>query len=695
MSELTDKRDLLIELGTEELPPKALKKLIQAFEAGIKQGLEKAELSFSAIRSYAAPRRMAVVVDGLAIRQQDRVVERRGPAIAAAFDDEGNPTKALQGFARSCGATVDDLEKLETDKGTWLAYKQEQKGAETASLLVDILQQSLNDLPIPKRMRWGTLPGEFVRPIHWLVLLFGDDVIPADILGVSSGRDSRGHRFHHPAKIRIDSAQSYAPQLQTEGHVVVDMAARRAAIHGQVLELATQLGGQAVLNEDLLDEVTGLVEWPVALSGSFDKRFLELPAEALISSMEEHQKYFAVRDQAGELLPYFITICNIESRDPAQVIAGNERVILPRLSDAAFFWATDRKRPLADRQAQLKTIVFQNKLGTVFDKSARVAKLAAVIASEIGGDAALAERAALLAKCDLVTEMVGEFPDLQGIMGRYYARLDGEHNEVAEALDEQYLPRFSGDKLPQTKTGQAVSLAEKLDTLVGLFGIGQPPTGVKDPFALRRAALGALRVVIENQLDVDLVSLLEQAQQGFDVSLTEQDVTTLVMRYLFERLRGYASDQGFKTDVFESVLAVQPSRPLDFMARLYAVAEFRQLEQAEALAAGNKRIGNILRKNDAEGNVAKIDTALLVEPAEQALADKLHAVSSAIAPLLIQADYAGVLNILADMRDTVDDFFEQVMVMADDLAVRDNRLALLNQTRALFLGVADISCLQE
>ena len=695
MSDMIETRDLLIELGTEELPPKALKKLIHAFETGIKQGLEKAELSFSAIRSYAAPRRMAVVVDELAIRQQDRWVERRGPAIAAAFDEDGNPTKALQGFARSCGVTVDDLEKLETDKGTWLAFKQEQKGAETASLIVDILQQSLNDLPIPKRMRWGTLPGEFVRPVHWLILLFGDDIIPADILGVSAGRDSRGHRFHHPEKIRIDSARSYAPQLQTEGHVVVDMVARRAAIHGQVLELATQLGGQAVLNEALLDEVAGLVEWPVALSGSFDKRFLELPAEALISSMEEHQKYFAVRDKSGELLPYFITICNIESRDPAQVIAGNERVILPRLSDAAFFWDTDRKQPLADRQAQLKTIVFQNKLGTVFDKSARVAKLAAVIANEIGGDAALAERAALLAKCDLVTEMVGEFPDLQGIMGRYYARLDGEHHEVAEALDEQYLPRFSGDKLPQTKTGQAVSLAEKLDTLVGLFGIGQPPTGVKDPFALRRAALGVLRVVIENKLDVDLQLLLEHAQQVFDASLTEQDVTAQVMHYLFERLRGYAADQGFKADVFESVLAVQPSRPLDFMARLHAVAEFRQLEQAEALAAGNKRISNILRKNDAEDNDAKIDAALLVEPAEQALAEKLHTVSSVIEPLLSKADYAGVLNILADMRDTVDGFFDQVMVMADDLAVRNNRLALLNQVRALFLGVADISCLQE
>ena len=692
---MSDVRDLLIELGTEELPPKALKKLIQAFEAGIKQGLEKAKLNFSAIKSYAAPRRMAVVVNDLQVRQQDRMVERRGPAVTAAFDEDGNPTKAVQGFARSCGVEVEDLEKMETDKGAWLVFKQQQKGAETSSLIADILQQSLADLPIPKRMRWGDLPGEFVRPVHWLVLLFGEDVIPVELLGVTSGRESRGHRFHHPEAIRIQSAQTYAPQLETEGHVLVDMTARREAIHGQVLELATQLGGEAILNEDLLDEVTGLVEWPVALSGSFDQRFLELPSEALISSMEEHQKYFAVRDKVGNLLPHFITICNIESRDPAQVIAGNERVILPRLSDSVFFWETDRKQPLAERQQKLKTIVFQNKLGSVFDKSARVAKLAAVIASEIGGDKKLAERAALLAKCDLVTEMVGEFPDLQGIMGRYYARLDGEHDEVCEALDEQYLPRFSGDALAQTKTGQAVSLAEKIDTLVGLFGIGQPPTGVKDPFALRRAALGALRIVIENKLDVDLALLLQQAEKGFDDLLSEADVTDQVKAYFFDRLRGYSLDQGFKADEFESVLAVQPTRPLDFMRRLDAVAEFRQLEQAEALAAGNKRIGNILRKNDAEGEVGSIDDKLLSEPAELALASKLEAVSDQVKPLMAQADYAGVLRTLADMRETVDGFFDQVMVMADDLDVRHNRLALLNQTRALFIGVADISCLQE
>jgi glycyl-tRNA synthetase beta chain len=539
------------------------------------------------------------------------------------------------------------------------------------------------------------LPGEFVRPVHWLILLFGDDVIPLELLGVMSGRDTHGHRFHHPEAIKIESAKTYVSQLETQGNVLVDMVARRKIIHEQVLTLATKLGGEAVSNEDLLDEVTGLVEWPVALSGSYDKRFLELPSEALISSMEEHQKYFAVRGKSGDLLPYFITICNIESRDPTQVIAGNERVILPRLSDSAFFWETDRKRPLADRQQQLKTIVFQNKLGTVFDKSVRVAKLATIIAGEIGGDASLAERAALLAKCDLVTEMVGEFPDLQGIMGRYYARLDGEHDDVAEALDEQYLPRFSGDKLPATKTGQAVSLAEKLDTLVGLFGIGQPPTGVKDPFALRRAALGVLRIVIENKLDVDLQTLLQKAQQGFDAQLTQDDVTEQVMHYFFDRLRGYALDQDIKADVFESVLTVQPTSPVDFMQRLSAVTEFRSLDAAESLAAGNKRIGNILRKNDAEGKGATIDSTLLSEQAEQALATKLADVTKQVKPLMEQADYAGVLRALADMRETVDNFFDQVMVMADDVAVRNNRLALLNQIRALFLGVADISYLQK
>jgi glycyl-tRNA synthetase beta chain len=531
--------------------------------------------------------------------------------------------------------------------------------------------------------------------VHWLVLLFGDDVVPVELLGVTAGQDSYGHRFHHPEAIRIQSAKTYVPQLETEGHVVVDIDKRRESIRGQVLEIAAKLGGEAVINDDLLDEVTGLVEWPVALSGSYDARFLELPAEALISSMEEHQKYFAVRDNKGTLLPYFITICNIESKDPSQVIAGNERVILPRLSDSAFFWQTDRKKPLAERQEQLKTIVFQNKLGTVYDKSNRVAKLAATIASKMGGDAALAERAALLAKCDLVTEMVGEFPDLQGIMGRYYARLDGEHDEVAEALDEQYLPRFAGDKLPQTTSGQAVSLAEKLDTLVGLFGIGQPPTGVKDPFALRRAALGVLRIIIENDLTLDLAELLDLAGEGLEKVVTQKDVTTSVMQYFYDRLRGYSADQGVKADVFESVLAVKPTKPIDFMQRLKAVSAFRDMEQAEALAAGNKRIGNILRKNDAEADVQLVDESLLQESAEQALASKLTEVTAIVEPLILKADYTAVLTTLASMRETVDGFFDEVMVMAEDEAIRKNRLALLNHTRALFLGVADISLLQE
>lgn len=686
--------DLLIELGTEELPPKALSKLIKAFKASIEQGLKEAGLSFEKIEAYAAPRRLAVVVSNLDARQQDRLVERRGPAVKAAFDSNGLPTRAVQGFARSCGVEVDALDKLETGKGAWLVFKQQQKGAETSNLIGDILQKALAALPIPKRMRWGSLPGEFVRPAHWLIILFGDEVVPLDILGVSSGRTTRGHRFHHPEQITIISPQTYAKQLLEEAYVMADMTVRQQDIRRQVEALGHKLGGQAVINQDLLEEVTGLVEWPVALSGEYDRRFLALPSEALISSMEEHQKYFAIRDKDGALLPYFITICNIESKDPAQVIAGNERVILPRLSDAAFFWETDRKRPLADSQEKLKTIVFQNKLGSVYDKSQRVADLAAVIANKIGGDETLAKRAAALAKCDLVTEMVGEFPDLQGIMGRYYARLDGEHDEVCEALDEQYLPRFSGDKLPETKTGQALSLAEKLDTLVGLFGIGQPPSGVKDPFALRRAALGALRIVIENKLDLDLETLLILALAGLGKIVTEQNCVADVMQYLFDRLRGYAQEQGYAMDVFESVLAVKPTKPLDFMARLAAVTDFRQLEQAGALAAANKRIGNILRKNNVEQSDSVVNVNLLTEPTEQALADKVQSLQSKIAPLLSESNYADILTELADMRDAVDAFFDQVMVMAEDEAVRLNRLALLNQTRALFLEIADISLLQ-
>lgn len=691
---MSEVKDLLLELGTEELPPKALATLSEAFKSGIQQELEAAELSFSAIHGYGAPRRLAVVVEGLQTRQQDRQVERRGPAVASAFDQDGNPTKALQGFAKSCGVEVGALETMEIDKGAWLVFKQQQQGAETAELMADMVNKVLMALPIPKRMRWSDLPGEFVRPVHWLIVLWGEEIIPMELLGVQSGQHSLGHRFHHPMSLEINAPSSYVTQLKQQGHVMVEMAERKQAIREQVVALAEKLGGQAVLNEALLDEVTGLVEWPVALSGQFDKRFLELPAEALISSMESHQKYFAVRDESGELMPYFITICNIESQDPSQVIAGNERVILPRLSDAAFFWQTDRKQSLEAHQAQLETIVFQNKLGSVADKSQRVAKLAANIASQIQGDSALAERAALLAKCDLVTEMVGEFPDLQGIMGRYYARLDSEAEEVCEALDEQYRPRFAGDALPETKTGQALSLAEKLDTIVGLFGIGQPPTGVKDPFALRRAALGVLRIIIEEKLELDLPALLATAADELADKVTVEDVTIQVMQYFYDRLRGYAAEQGYSNDVFEAVLATEPSSPLDFMARLKAVLGFSQLEQATSLAAANKRIANILKKNDAEQDAGAINQDLLTEPAEQQLAEQLQSVRTTITPLQEASDYVAVLTALSEMRDAVDAFFDQVMVMTDDQAVRQNRLSLLHQTRALFLATADISHLQ-
>ncbi|MEX1200349.1 MAG: glycine--tRNA ligase subunit beta [Methylophaga sp.] len=688
-------QDFLFELGTEELPPTTLGTLSCALLGGIEQGLKAAELSFSVTAAYAAPRRLAVTVYDLQTQQADRQIEKRGPAVSAAFDDEGNPSKALQGFARSCGVEVDALETLETDKGKWLVYRQQQAGQSAAELLPLIVQQALDALPIAKRMRWGNSSAEFVRPVHWLVMLLGDEVVPATILDTQADRISYGHRFHHPQPIRINSARSYAPQLETEGHVMADFAARREAILGQVTELASTLGGEAIIDKDLLDEVTGLVEWPVAIAGSFDKRFLELPPQALISSMQGHQKYFPVQAKTGQLLANFITVCNIESRDMAQVIAGNERVIRPRLSDAAFFWDTDRKQPLSARQQQLKTIVFQNKLGTVYDKSQRVAKLAAVIAEKIGADAAQAQRAGELAKCDLLTEMVGEFPELQGIMGRNYATLDGEPAAVANALDEQYMPRFAGDDLPAGGIGQALSLAEKLDTLVGLFGIGQPPTGAKDPFALRRAALGALRIIIEKQLDLDLAELLQIATDNFADKLTEKAAADQVQSYMFERLRGYILDNGFTGDTFEAVLAVAPSRPLDFMQRLEAVSGFRALPEADALAAANKRIDNILRKNGAYDQQLGLKADLLSDQAEQDLAALVMQVQQTVAPLMQKADYSAVLKRLATMRDSIDKFFDDVMVMADDPAVRDNRLALLNQTRALFIGVADISCLQQ
>jgi glycyl-tRNA synthetase beta chain len=688
-------RDLLIEIGTEELPPKALPTLSGAFRQGIEDGFAKAGLSVGAVQEFASPRRLAVLVKGLPVGQADKTVERRGPALTAAFDEEGVPTKAAQGFAASCGVTVDQLERVETDKGAWLVHRSVQPGRLTADIIPEIVRASLDRLPIPKRMRWGDLEAEFVRPVHWVVMLFGDEVIDCEILSVRSGRETRGHRFHHPAPLYLGEPEAYEPLLLSEGRVIADFAKRREAVRAQVLEAAAQLGGHAVIDEALLDEVTALVEWPVAIVGDFEQRFLEVPAEALVSSMKGHQKYFHVIDAHGLLLPHFIAIANIDSREPEHVRAGNERVIRPRLSDASFFWNQDRRQPLAARMEQLKTVVFQQKLGSLQAKSERIAALARAIAEAIGGDAAQAERAGRLGKCDLMTAMVGEFPELQGIMGRYYALHDGEPAEVAAALDEQYMPRFAGDGLPATATGQALAIADRLDTLAGIFGIGQLPTGDKDPFALRRAALGVLRTCIEKQLDLDLRALLDQAaarlrSDGVKIADTTAEQ---VFDFMMERLRAYYQDAGVTADTFEAVLARQPARPIDFDARIRAVTAFRRLPEAESLAAANKRIQNILRK--AETAVPEqAQAALFVEPAERALGEQLAALEGEVRALLGERRYEDALCRLAGLRGAVDGFFDAVMVMAEDAKLRDNRLALLKRLGDLFLEMADISRLQ-
>ncbi len=687
-------RDLLIELGTEELPPKALKTLSMAFTDGIRAGLEKAELSFKTIKPYASPRRLAVVIAELAETQAEKSVERRGPALNAAFDEEGKPTQAVIGFAKSCGVTPDQLEKLQTDKGAWLVFRSQQPGQATAQLIPAIVQAALDALPIPKRMRWGDLDAQFVRPVHWLVLLFGDEVIDATILAVTSGRETRGHRFHHPQPIVIPKPSEYEVLLESEGKVIADFARRRNTVRALIEESAVKTGGQAVIDENLLDEVTSMVEWPVPVLGSFEKRFLGVPQEALISTMKANQKYFHLVDKQGKLLPAFITLANIESKDINKIREGNERVIRPRFTDAEFFWNQDRKQRLDARREKLKTVVFQAKLGTLFDKSHRVTNLARLIAEQIGGDKQLAVRAAELSKCDLLTEMVGEFPELQGIMGCYYAQHDKEPGDVAQALDEMYMPRFAGDELPASKSGQALALAERIDTLTGIFGIGQPPTGNKDPFALRRAALGALRIVIERELDLDLRVLVEAAAKELKDRLTVKDTVEQVFAFMMDRLRAYYTDQGIAHDTFEAVIVVTPTRPLDFQQRLHAVSDFRKLAEAEALAAANKRISNIIKK--AEIKIAdNFDMAALVDKEEKALAEALERISAKVKPLIDKRDYAKAMHEMATLRDTVDTFFDKVMVMAEDKKLRDNRLALLNRLRNLFLTVADISVLQQ
>ncbi len=686
-------QDFLVELGTEELPPKALKPLSDALTAGITQGLTDAGIGFGEVESFAAPRRLAVRVRNLADAQPDKSVEKRGPAVKAAFDDAGNPTRALTGFATSLGVTPDQLDTLETDKGAWVVFRTVENGRPTVELMPELVEQALAGLPIPKRMRWGAYRTEFVRPVHWAIMLFGNKIIDTPIMGLNPGNKTRGHRFHCPKSLIVPTPGDYEVVLKQEGYVIADFAERREQIRAGVTALAEkEAGGKAVIDEDLLDEVTALNEWPVPLMGRFEERFLEVPAEALISSMKEHQKYFHVVTAAGDMLPLFITVANLQSKDPAQVISGNEKVIRPRLSDAAFFYETDRKTRLEDRIDQLKPIVFQDKLGSIYDKSVRVAALAKKIAAAIGSDPALAERAAMLAKTDLVTEMVLEFTDLQGIMGQYYAEHDGEAGDVAKALNEQYMPRFAGDDLPTTLTGCAVAIADRLDSLVGLFGINQPPSGTRDPFALRRASLGVLRIIIERELPLDLQTCCQWAEDNFTV-LTEQNTAATVVDYMLERFRAHYDEQGIGAEVFLAVHARRPTKPLDFDRRVKAVEAFRQLPEALALAGANKRVSNILTKQGGDTVGETVDKNLLQDQAEQALAEHISQQAEKVLPLFEQGDYAAALTSLASLREPVDKFFDDVMVMAEDEAIRNNRLAMLNQLRNLFLRVADISLL--
>ena len=693
---MSDRSDFLFELGTEELPPKALRKLGEALDRGVREGLKKAALDYTEIHWYAAPRRLAVHITGLVNAQADTTDERRGPAVAAAFDGDGLPTRAVQGFAKSCGVEVDALETLETKKGAWLVFRSAKKGKASRELMPAIIEDALKQLPIPKRMRWGASTAEFVRPVHWLVMLLGDEVIKASMFGIETGQTTRGHRFHHPDTIYLAEPAAYAPLLESEGHVMADFAMRREAVRAQVMEVAVGLGGKAVIDDGLLDEVTGMVEWPVALAGNFEQRFLEVPQEALISAMKGHQKYFHVVNEAGELMPHFITVSNIASTNMDVVREGNERVIRPRLSDAVFFWQQDRKQPLIELSARLESVVFQKKLGTLKEKSDRVAALSAEIAAQLGGDRAQAQQAGELSKCDLMTEMVGEFPELQGIMGRYYAALDGAPADVAAALDEQYMPRFAGDELPQNIIAQSLAIADKLDTLVGIFAIGQPPTGDKDPFALRRAALGALRIIIEKALPLDLEQLLKSAaaQYAAQGKVTVADeIIEQAFAFMMDRLRGYYVDQSIGRDLFDAVLSRRPTKPEDFDLRLRAVESFRKLPQAESLAAANKRIGNILKKVEGDIPVA-IDQALLTEASEQALFNTLSELTGVVTPMFEAGNYTAALTELAKLQTVIDQFFDDVMVMADDEAIRNNRIALLNGLHGLFMRAADLSRLQ-
>lgn len=685
-------QNFLAEIGTEELPPKALKKLATAFADNMEQELNQAGLSFESVQWFASPRRLAVKVLGLATAQPSKSVEKRGPAVSAAFDANGNPTPAAQGWARGNGISVDQAERLATDKGEWLVYRAVVEGQPTKNLLTSMVANALAKLPIPKPMRWADKTVQFIRPVHTVTLLLGDELISGEILGVASGRTLRGHRFLGTPEFEIQHADQYPQILREKGSVIADFEERKALILADSQAKATALGGVADIEESLLDEVTALVEFPTVLSATFEERFLAVPAEALVYTMKGDQKYFPIYGQDGKLLPHFIFVSNVNPADPRNIIEGNEKVVRPRLTDAEFFFKTDLKQRLEDQLPRLETVLFQQQLGTLRDKTARIEQLSGEIAAKIGADITQAKRAGLLSKCDLMTNMVFEFTDTQGVMGMHYARHDGEDEAVAVALNEQYMPRFAGDNLPHSLVACSVALADKIDTLTGIFGIGQHPKGDKDPFALRRAALGALRIIVEKKLPLDLVDLIQQSVNSYGDKLSNSAVLDDVVDFMLGRFRAWYQDEGFGVDVIQAVLARRPTKPADFDARVRAVSHFRTLESAQVLAAANKRVANILAKVDSE--IGEIDLNRCVEPAEKALAQAVISLQKGVEPLIAKGDYQSVLNQLADLRQPVDDFFNSVMVNSEDVALRQNRLAILNTLQQLFLQVADISLLQ-
>lgn len=682
----------LVEIGTEELPPKALRSLAESFAANFTAELDNAGLEHGDVSWFAAPRRLALKVANLSAAQADREIEKRGPAIAQAFDAEGKPSKAAEGWARGCGITVDQAERLVTDKGEWLMYRAHVKGQSAQQLLAGMVSTALAKLPIPKLMRWGDSDVQFVRPVHTVTMLLGADLIPGTVLGIDSARTVRGHRFMGEAEFTLDNADQYPQILLERGKVVADYEARKALIKRDAELAAQKIGGKADLSDSLLEEVASLVEWPVVLTAKFEEKFLAVPAEALVYTMKGDQKYFPVYDAAGKLLPNFIFVANIESKDPQQIISGNEKVVRPRLADAEFFFNTDRKKRLEDNLPRLETVLFQQQLGTLRDKTDRIQALAGWVAGQIGADVNHATRAGLLSKCDLMTNMVFEFTDTQGVMGMHYARHDGEAEDVAVALNEQYQPRYAGDALPQSLVACSLAIADKMDTLAGIFGIGQHPKGDKDLFALRRAALGVLRIIVEKNLPLDLQTLTEEAVRLYGSKLTNAKVVDEVVEFMLGRFRAWYQEEGHAVDTIQAVLARRPTKPADFDARVKAVSHFRTLEAA-ALAAANKRVSNILAKSTETLNDS-VRASVLKDAAEIQLATHLVVLRDKLQPYFAAGNYQEALVELAALREPVDAFFDNVMVMADDAEVRVNRLTLLSKLRELFLQVADISVLQ-